>query len=110
MNEINPTDYAYPSEMKVYKNGKTDNFDQVNNFGLTKREYFAAMAMHGIISNSLAMNSNSKNKSLDEVIELVSMTAIEHADALITALNDNPNNGIDPNAPDPFEKWRDQAE
>jgi hypothetical protein len=47
-------------------------------FGLTKREYFAALAMQGYISNGLA------NKSKDSSIAFLSVAA---ADELINTLN-----------------------
>lgn len=47
-------------------------------YGLTKREYFAAMAMQGILANA----SNAIRNS-----EFVSGLSVEYADALINALN-----------------------
>lgn len=46
--------------------------------GLTKREYFAAMAMQGIISNK---------DGLDIKIERIVESAVDTADALIEELN-----------------------
>ncbi len=50
--------------------------------GLTKREYFAAMAMQGILSNPNRSHFPTRNAN----------DAIEAADALIKTLNDNGNN------------------
>jgi hypothetical protein len=46
--------------------------------GLTKREYFAAMAMQGLITN---------DKGYDLDYEKLSYYALRHADALIDELN-----------------------
>jgi hypothetical protein len=49
--------------------------------GLTKREYFAAMAMQGIVSNHLMIDTTNWNWLSEE--------SVKAADALITALNEN---------------------
>lgn len=49
--------------------------------GLTKREYFAAMALQGILADDSKLSINSK---------FVSGLAVEYADALIKALNETP--------------------
>jgi hypothetical protein len=46
--------------------------------GLTKREYFAAMAMQGLLANHSLTNAHD---------EIIAMTALDAADALINALN-----------------------
>jgi hypothetical protein len=48
-------------------------------YGLTKREYFAAMAMQGLLANSL--------KSATLYIESNAKFAVQAADALIAELN-----------------------
>ena len=48
------------------------------NQGLTKREYFAGLAMQGI----LAKKFDSKSEDIDDTI----MSSIEYADALLKAL------------------------
>lgn len=48
-------------------------------FGLTKREYFAAMAMQGFIANHLTVGNSA--------VEISEM-AVLHADCLITQLNE----------------------
>jgi hypothetical protein len=50
--------------------------------GLTKREYFAAMAMQGILS----IESTYQYISKDDI----ALSASQAADALINALNDKP--------------------
>ena len=52
--------------------------DNYTSEGLTKREYFAAMAMQGIISNK---------DGLDIKIERIVESAVDTADALIEELN-----------------------
>ena len=52
--------------------------DTINYTGLTKREYFAAMAMQGIIANK---------DGLDIKIERIVESAVDTADALIEELN-----------------------
>jgi hypothetical protein len=47
--------------------------------GLTKREYFAAMAMIGMLANTKMWNSESAAND-----------SVQQADALITALNQQP--------------------
>jgi hypothetical protein len=51
----------------------------VKEWGLTKRELFAAMAMHGTMPLT-------KNYAL--TAEIVAKAAVEHADALIAELNE----------------------
>jgi len=56
--------------------------------GLTKREYFAAMAMQAIIAADDATTIMSMAEQFSATPELtVAMVATDHADALIEALN-----------------------
>lgn len=55
--------------------------DETTN-GMTKREYFAAMAMQGIMSHGYS----------DIKISIAAHEAVLAADALIKALNENPAN------------------
>lgn len=57
--------------------------------GLTKREYFAAMAMQGIISSS-PQSAMTGCPQYDE--SLVAKMSIEYADKLIELLNDTTKN------------------
>lgn len=50
--------------------------------GLTKREYFAAIAMQGLLSSDI----RSESRPLWEASDIAEM-AVDQADALITALN-----------------------
>lgn len=52
--------------------------DTINYTGLTKREYFASMALQGIIANK---------DGLDIKIERIAESAVDMADALIEELN-----------------------
>jgi hypothetical protein len=52
--------------------------------GLTKREYFAAMALQGILANSFALEQANKNWG---GIESPQQAAVKAADALIEQLN-----------------------
>lgn len=55
----------------------------VNEYGLSKREYFAAIAMQGILA-----------KGDISIAEYVAQYAIQQADELITALNRSDSNAI----------------
>jgi len=52
--------------------------------GLTKREYFAAMAMQGMLSNPDATKETIKHKS--SPIEVFPVQAVEFADELLKQL------------------------
>lgn len=66
----------------VFVSGEATSND---NLGLTKREYFAAIAMQGLLA------SNSVFVGADDNWEYkVSQQAVKQADALITALNQQP--------------------
>lgn len=53
--------------------------------GLTKREYFSAMAMQGLLSNPVYNNPNEKSKMVS--VPNLTKAAICYADALIEELN-----------------------
>lgn len=55
--------------------------------GLTKREYFAAMAMQGLLSNPDWMHTYQGEKYLMQS-SILAKAAIDSADALINALNE----------------------
>lgn len=73
----NPNDLAYPI---VHQSPEREFETQFHN-GLTKREYFAAMAMQGILSNSPDWEDS------DRCLKWVSESSAKYADALIEALN-----------------------
>ena len=64
--------------------------DKVWDLGLTKREYFAAMAMQGFISerkNLVAMDKEIQDKNPDlKLHEGAAIAAVQYADALIKEL------------------------
>lgn len=62
--------------------GTPDNLYNEEQDGLTKREYFAAMAMQGIVSTDLA-----------DTYENFAKASVAMADALIKALNKEQGNG-----------------
>lgn len=54
--------------------------------GLTKREYFAAMAMQGILASDWGKKRDGEGKS-DIMLDQVRMAAVKCADAIINELN-----------------------
>ena len=62
-------------------------------FGLTKREYFAALAMQGMLANSHTRESVIRQTAIKDIKEpghiaqLYAEAAVRQADALIQALN-----------------------
>lgn len=69
--------------MKTKPNESAFPDHQVLHLGLTKREYFAAMALQGIISNK---------DGLDIKIERIVESAVDTADALIEELSKTKSN------------------
>lgn len=57
---------------------RQDEMEVSGSFGLTKHEYFAAMALTGLIAHHNSLGRTAKDIALD---------AVELADALIAALN-----------------------
>jgi hypothetical protein len=58
-------------------------------FGLTKREYFAAMAMQGLMMNRVFIESTDHTTEAG-FLESVCESAVNAADALINQLNQQP--------------------
>lgn len=56
---------------------------ETSHLGLTKREYFAAMALQGMLSNSYALQKHNEGFPVDSPAE----AAVMAADQLIKALN-----------------------
>jgi len=56
------------------------------NSGLTKREYFAAMAMQGILANSVELELHKANGGYI-IFERIAIRAAQAADDLIKELN-----------------------
>ena len=69
--------------------------DTEGNFkGLTKREYFAARALQGLLSNNNVLKFFQRDGlSPNDFIALVSQDSTAIADALIKALNETENKG-----------------
>ena len=80
---IKPNDCAYPFTYEE-RYGSEDQFSrQAVEYGLTKREYFAAMAMQGMLANpQIVMGAHP-----DRIMEIISIASVEHADDLIRELN-----------------------
>lgn len=62
-----------------------------NEPGLTKREYFAAMAMQGIVSNRSVFNGEIEGNHDGENYDFIAKESVCIADALIKALNETQN-------------------
>lgn len=82
---------AFPVEVSVDGNGnlrgsQTSNFSGFE-MGLTKREYFAGLAMQGLLSNPEWMKEYKGEKYLMQT-DIVAEVAIKTADALLKALED----------------------
>ena len=69
-------------------NDSIHNSEQGVQDGLTKREYFAAMAMQGLLANSEWMRNYKGEKYLMEGY-ILGEVSVKSADALIKALNEN---------------------
>lgn len=69
-------------------NDSIHNSEQGPQDGLTKREYFAAKAMQGLLSNPEWMKKYKGEKYLMQA-DVVSKTAVNIADELIKRLNNN---------------------
>lgn len=78
--ETNGDDLAYPTQMLDVELSEATWLDG----GLTKREYFAAMAMQGLLSTN-----GSYFPDTQFVGELTAKASVKYADALIKALNEN---------------------
>jgi hypothetical protein len=76
---IQPNDLAYPSDYKM-EYGNEDDI-KYQSCGLTKREYFAAMAMQGLLTSGMNVYK------YDEVASV----SVLHADELIKQLNETTN-------------------
>ena len=64
------------------------NGESVYNHGLTKREYFAAMAMQGILSNSEIIGQQ-KHTAITHCAVEWSKASVKIADALLYVLENN---------------------
>ncbi len=77
--KTHPNDYINPMNFEYsYENEGIPSLNTITSFGLTKREYFAAMAMQGLMENY--------PNSFHNPIQVVN-TAVSMADWLIEELN-----------------------
>lgn len=81
--KTNPNDSSFPWVDSV--DGYT-----VNHGGLTKREYFAAMAMQGLIAADKQIEYGDHGFKREMNFSEISQAAIIHADFLIRELTNNP--------------------
>mgnify|MGYP001613849236 CR=1 FL=1 len=75
-----------PANPSVYFSGFVNEKIAIENLGLTKREYFAALCLQGIISNFYGDTEPYLHKLMAE-------KAVVLADLLILQLNKTPENG-----------------
>ncbi len=75
---------AFP--MNVNFRSNADPIKTIRNIvpGLTKREYFATMAMHALLTDKSVTADGGGKSGIDE---LISIEAVKSADALIAELN-----------------------
>jgi hypothetical protein len=78
---INPivNDYGFPSNSSYIEKDKSL-------IGLTKREYFAAMAMQGLLANNTVRDILSGNNGM-QVPNLISEYSVQYADSLLDELS-----------------------
>lgn len=76
--KTNPNDLIQPVKSDKIRVGGGDVYDG----GLTKREYFAAMALQGILSGDITINTQ-----LNQSPKWSAEYALQCADALIVELN-----------------------
>jgi hypothetical protein len=67
-----------PDDSLVPSRSRDGDYDIIHTPGLTKREYFAAMAMQGLLANPVAKDVDYEDNLL---------FAVQHADELIIQLN-----------------------
>ena len=80
--KTNANDAAYPSFAEFDVNDDTKTISVSGYDGLTKREYFAAMALQGLLSTKGSYFPNQQNTG-----ELAALASVHYADALIAELN-----------------------
>lgn len=80
--QTNPKDFAFSKSAFYHPDGT---FDLPEN-GLTKREYFAAMAMQGLLSRQPKRDDGTSILGINEA-ERIATESCAMADLLINALN-----------------------
>lgn len=79
--KTNPNDAAFSNANNTYGNPSVG-------YGLTKREYFAALAMQGLMNRSDLVQRLSQTGSLyTGLMSKIAVIAVEQASALICELN-----------------------
>jgi len=69
------------------KHGQRQTVQSVDG-GLTKREYFAAMAMQGLLANPMVIEAMLVlNKTQEQLARATAISSLQSADALIVELN-----------------------
>lgn len=78
---------ATPSLKQGGAQSRENDFDYMEQgaTGLTIRQYFAAMAMQGLLANNTYHNPNEKHNMI--TVPALAETAVVYADALIAELN-----------------------
>lgn len=78
--KTNPNDLAFPAFSQYHS---------LAEYGLTKKEMFAAMAMQGFLSDNKSTNAIADNKDFKgmEPRQAVAIASVNYAEALIEALN-----------------------
>ncbi len=66
--------------MKRKTNPHDQAFPEIDTFGMSKREYFASLAMPAIIQECMV-------KTQEKNMHMIASSAVEFADSLIEALN-----------------------
>ena len=77
---------AYVDELQAIEG--SEDYNRFLNYGLTKREYFAAMAMQGL----LAYPRDPPNVDKSNVCNVFAKSAVKFADTLIETLNNEAGN------------------
>lgn len=81
---MNKDDPAFPHERVIVSDGYVQSKEHLS--GLTKREYFAAMAMQGFLSEFQAHFTSTNADSDAHVIGVISKKSVIAADMLLEAL------------------------
>lgn len=69
------------AEQPINPTTSWNGFEEVAHLGLTKREYFAGLAMHGLLANSTIHEQHTR-----DAIEWIADHAIRQADELLKQL------------------------
>lgn len=64
-----------------------DDIERGYPFGLTKREYFAGLAMQGILASNPEVEYGDHGRKMPMPMNDIALLSVQAADALITSLN-----------------------